>query len=83
MREYISQEVIETKMINNKVTCNKCGKSHVPNYAQDMQSVELKFGYESKFDNQKWNFDLCDDCILEIIKSFKYIPKECLAWING
>lgn len=82
MRDYIEEKIVQTKKINTKVTCNKCGKSFKPDFGQDMQKIELHFGYESKYDTDRWTFDLCDECILDIIKTFKHIPEECVDWIN-
>ena len=60
--------------IKKSVTCNKCGKTIEPTYANDMVSIYTDFGYESNFDGEKWSFDICDDCLLEIIKTFKHVP---------
>jgi|GEM_PF-2621711 len=57
-----------------KVICNKCGKSIKRSYDEDFKTINLDFGYESSFDGETWSFDLCDDCLEEMIKTFKYPP---------
>ncbi|WP_042348774.1 hypothetical protein [Bacillus massiliigorillae] len=65
------------------ITCNKCGKTTVLNgdeferqiKAEGFQTIECEFGYGSKYDCEKWTFDICQECLLEFTKSFKY-PHE-------
>lgn len=38
------------------------------------QDITFDFGYPHKFDGQTWHIDLCIDCLLDIIKTFKYVP---------
>lgn len=53
-----------------QTVCNKCGQSF--EYASDMQ---VNFGYGSVYDMETWEFYICDDCIQELVKSFKIAPK--------
>ncbi|WP_137743412.1 hypothetical protein [Robertmurraya siralis] len=60
--------------------CNMCGKENIfeendDSLNDDTQHIELHFGYGSKFDMERWSFDLCDDCLIEIVKQFKYVPE--------
>ncbi|WP_251552389.1 hypothetical protein [Neobacillus muris] len=83
MREY---ELVEKKVREyelKSVTCNKCGKTKKitsEDYqkeweAAEFQSFSCSFGYGSKFDMEEWNFDLCEDCLEEIVNSFKIKPE--------
>jgi hypothetical protein len=75
------------KVITSKiVTCNKCGESRELKengnwydsdedlFANDIHNFSLGFGYGSRFDMDHWDFDLCDNCLDSIIKTFKYPP---------
>jgi hypothetical protein len=39
-----------------------------------MKSMRINFGYESRFDGESWIFDLCDDCLVTVVKSFMHVP---------
>ena len=41
--------------------CNKCGKTDV-----HTEEIFVNFNYVSKFDMEKWNLSLCDDCLKEL-----------------
>ena len=74
MRRY---KIQKTKEIE-KIICNRCGKEiDVKNGVaeSEMLSVEKRWGYFSKKDNEVHKFDLCESCYDEIIKSFQ-IPVE-------
>lgn len=70
--------------------CNKCGKESEDQYINENVEINLSFGYGSRRDNTKMDFYLCDDCLDEIISSFKIEPeiddpyshwdKEANAW---
>lgn len=61
-------------------TCNCCGKSVKvrPNsrdeWNDDIKEFYVDFGYESHHDGEKWSFDLCEECLINIVKQFKYVP---------
>ena len=57
------------------IQCNKCGKSFQPSYANSIQQIDLSFGYSSEFDGQRWSLDLCEHCLLDIIKGCKVVPE--------
>jgi hypothetical protein len=61
-------------MINNTATCNKCGKTTVRTYSDDFKTINLDFGYGSRFDGERWIFGLCDDCLEDMVREFKYVP---------
>lgn len=52
--------------------CNRCGKEMV---AEDVLSVEKRWGYFSNKDNEVHHFNLCEECYDEIIATFQ-IPVE-------
>lgn len=61
-------------MESRTIACNKCEKSITPSPSQDMVSISLDFGYESRYDGQYWNFHLCDQCLEDVVKTFKIVP---------
>lgn len=84
MRKYIEKEIIEkhNEYIEKSVTCNKCGKLKVlegEDYtrewqANEFQSMHCSFGYGSGYDQERWQFDLCEDCLTDIVREFKIVP---------
>lgn len=52
--------------------CNRCGKEMA---AEDVLSVEKRWGYFSNKDNEVHHFNLCEECYDEIIATFQ-IPVE-------
>jgi hypothetical protein len=79
MKEYKEIKVEETKFIPESITCNKCGKSEKLTgdewQSNTFHSINLHFGYGSKFDMDIWKFDVCEDCLVEFVKSFKHEPE--------
>lgn len=55
--------------------CNKCGVEVRDSVAQLNNSIEKSFGYGSIYDTQNWNFYMCDNCLKELVDSFKHKPK--------
>ncbi len=84
MRTYEEKEVVLTRMerLPLSVTCNKCGKTaglQGEDYerewgANEFQRFSLHFGYGSRYDMESWGFDLCEDCLTELIRTFKHVP---------
>ena len=80
MRDF--QEIKVTGFLPSKVTCNKCGTSKEltgDEYEREWQSNKFQsmhnsFGYGSSFDNEIWRYDLCEECLVEIVKTFKHLP---------
>lgn len=82
------KEVTESITKHESITCNKCGKERVRDFnsgrfedqddelwRNDYQSFGCSFGYGSRHDMERWSFDLCEECLVEIIKDFKHVPK--------
>lgn len=77
MKTYDSKEVTVTEETVLEIRCNKCGKIiDQNNYAElnKIHTIMLSFGYGSEHDMETWDFDVCEDCILEYIKGFKIAP---------
>lgn len=54
----------------SNLICNKCGRE-----SNHTEKVYINFGYGSKFDSEKWEFNLCDDCLEEFALSNAIKPK--------
>jgi len=70
MRQYKIQETKEVE----KIICNKCGKEILVKNGmpeEDVLSVQKRWGYFSEKDNEVHEFDLCEDCYDEWIKTFQ------------
>lgn len=81
MREY--KTINTQKRVESKVICNKCGMTYdddVSEYGYEewqwdtIYPFKVEFGYSSKYDLQRWSFDLCENCIDEIVSTFKIKP---------
>jgi len=78
-----SQELVE-----NKVVCNKCGLTFDDEKSPHGYEVwqwdaihhfAVEFGYGSDHDLHAWTFDLCEDCIEEVVSTFKIKPESILT----
>lgn len=84
MKEYEEIAVKETRDVPKSITCNKCGKHKElsgEDYEREWQSNEFQtfycsFGYGSKFDMDRWAFDLCEKCLIDFIRTFKHLPED-------
>lgn len=83
MKSYEEVELKEYVTKATQVGCNKCGittqlsdEDEINNeWSRDeFQEFNCSFGYGSRYDSQRWSFDLCDDCLTELIKTFKHVP---------
>jgi len=78
---------LESVVVSSSITCNKCGMQLVQQKTDEgkqkekeratkpMQSFECSFGYGSSYDTQTWGFELCEVCLLELVRSFKWVPQ--------
>ena len=61
-----------------KILCDKCGKEgFIDNNGMIfpyMHNIEFSVGYGSDYDGDTIQFDLCDECLTEFMKSFKHKP---------
>jgi hypothetical protein len=84
LREYEETEitVVKKESVPSSVTCNKCGKSqklHGEDYQRNWQagkyqSFYCSFGYGSSYDMERWDFDLCESCLTDLVHTFKIVP---------
>jgi len=71
------ETVKKTEEVVIGAICNKCGRdfSELENACQDYHEFEIIFGYTTKLDGERWNFDLCSDCIIAFSNTFE-IPVQ-------
>ncbi len=74
MRKY-TEEKMKVKVLKS-TTCDKCGKK-VKNkmLAEELNHIEVIFGYTSRKDGTIISFDICEDCFDEITKDIS-VKKE-------
>jgi hypothetical protein len=62
------------------IICNRCGKTETitkKGFEEDQfHDINLIFGYGSNYDGEQLSFTLCEDCVVEYVKTFKYQPKK-------
>lgn len=77
MREVVEvTKTIEVKEIESQnAICNKSGKKIQVTNSDDFTHLNLRFGYASRFDGQSWRFDLSDEAMLDIVRTFKIVPE--------
>ena len=66
-------------MLEVTCKCNKCGVKGYARYDMDSQGeylheFETQAGYGSLYDDETITIHLCDDCLKEVMKDFKYHP---------
>lgn len=82
----VTKSVVENKTVD--IICNKCGEScsslkrnHNAKSAEygfsGLEEVEIHGGYDSEIigDMSAWRFSICEQCLSELVKTFK-IPHE-------
>lgn len=80
MKESHYKTVTIEKETSYTHTCNNCGKGvniksdTSEEWTDDIKNFHVDFGYESHFDGEKWSFDLCEECLVNLIKQFKHVP---------
>lgn len=81
MKTIIIKKVKTERQKIISITCNKCGIIIQPKNETDyswpdkIQSFKIYWGYGSGHDEEIWEFDLCENCLEQLAKSFK-IPLE-------
>jgi len=53
------------------VVCNCCGEVFDPSESDLIHQFSPSFGYGSSFDLESWTFDICETCLVKIVKDFK------------
>lgn len=68
-------KIYKNKLIDRRkleyILCNKCGKNIDIKTYKDYLEIYKTWGYNSNCDNETHEFDVCQDCYDEIIKSLK------------
>lgn len=92
--EKIPQEVMQEIIVKESIQCNKCGREFVNPLSKgstmeqfiwdaNIHGFKVFFGWGSKFDEQEWEFHLCDECLEKIVKGFR-VPVDVIEHsING
>lgn len=67
-----------TEPVTTAIKCDRCGKDLMENHYGDQEgtSFTLDFGYGSRFDLDRWEFDICDDCAGWLREQFKTAEVE-------
>ncbi len=85
MRTYHTS--MQPQLFESKVMCNKCGftmdleKTEYEEFMVDtIHSFKVGYGYASLHDEEFYQFDLCENCLEELYKTFKIPPKTTLGW---
>ncbi len=84
MKEY--KEIQTTENTLYKTICDKCEKEQIYTdrftkaFEPEMQHIEINFGFGSKMDGKSLSFDLCEYCLLGIIKDINYKTKKERFW---
>lgn len=66
----------ETKELK-KITCDRCGVTSSENdempagMSPYIETIGIHWGYGSKYDNDYWEWDLCEKCIEETLGQIK------------
>ena len=71
----------ETKTVKEKVVkkliCNACGSKQDP-YEGNCTEININFGYGSRYDGDRWEIELCDNCLDKFKNELKIKP-----WIRN
>lgn len=70
MRKY--KKELQEKEVVDKICCNQCGELVDEESAHQFK---LNFGYYSNRDLERWDFDLCENCLEKVVGNFK-VPIE-------
>ena len=76
-RTHRTEQVSVPREVLDSATCNSCGKVFYPqpNKSVKVHDFTANFGWLSNHDGQEWKFDLCEDCLIKIIKGFRVVPE--------
>lgn len=86
MKKIIIEEVLEQHQTVVDVLCNKCEKSCQTDCGYEgLIEAVVRGGYGSKIgDDVEFVFSLCEDCLIDLLSSFK-IKEEIISappWYN-
>lgn len=68
-------KIYKNKLIDRRkleyILCNKCGKNIDIKTYKDYLEIYKTWGYNSNYDNETHEFELCQDCYNDLIASLK------------
>ncbi len=67
------RKLIEGKKIKY-VICNSCGKNIDIDRYKDFLNIAKFWGYNSNFDNEVHEIEICEDCYINFISNLKIKP---------
>jgi len=79
--EWIKQTIDKQVLVESKLICNKCGleedskeddRHGIMN--SNFHDIGVSFEYGSKFDGDDWDIHICESCLVEFVKTFKWMP---------
>jgi NMD protein affecting ribosome stability and mRNA decay len=62
----IYEETQKTEYIPVQITCDRC-KAVLEDYEQPVK-IRHSFGYGTEYDQSRVEFELCEKCLIEILK---------------
>lgn len=79
MREYRETKKVEKQIEEVSAACNKCGKKFEKNKSDlcwdaQLHNFGVSGGYGSEYDMESFDFDLCEECVNELVKTFMIVP---------
>lgn len=68
MREFVTRQK-EEKLLS-KLICDRCGNEEIILQLDTSYLIEFDhhFGFGSKYDMEKIEFDICETCLFEVLK---------------
>jgi ribosomal-protein-alanine N-acetyltransferase len=67
----INETKIETVEKLKDIRCNKCGQSCKQEHNFEYATLDARWGYDTKRDNEFHEAHLCESCWEEIVKDFQ------------
>ncbi len=72
-------KIYQRKLIERKkvryIICNQCGENIEIKQYKDFLNINKTWGYNSNYDNENHEFELCENCYKELLDNFKIQPK--------
>ena len=85
--ELVTKTVEQKERVLAAEICDCCGKGFEPDpdgFDNGVKTLSASFGYGSDFDEETWVWEMCTDCLIEMIKTFKYPPRGFMSpWSLG
>jgi hypothetical protein len=87
MKNKITVEDTREYEVIKSIVCNKCGKTHEADEDNEylhIHKVDVNFdGERNYYRSRCWMLDLCDDCLVGFVKTFKHTPDWFHGWENN